>query len=239
MADHLQSIGYILKREKLASLASELTHPELLLESLDPYPGFYEQYFVPTSAKDQRTSSVYMVIRNFDVCHEDDFVRMTMHVKRDHQLQFDAALSSIMLFNQPASAIRVNMDDHTKLAELVSHYKQVGVQFLSSKLVKPYQSLIKIRRFFDLEVLGDGIFLDADKPDNYYLRIPSFLSWDEFERVTISIRNNWEHKTYDAAQAAIYEKAGVVELVRIYDRNTHIDKLLYLKQRYIGEAGRK
>jgi len=37
MTDNIQSLGYLLKKEKLASLASENVFQELLLESLDPF----------------------------------------------------------------------------------------------------------------------------------------------------------------------------------------------------------
>ena len=239
MAENLQSLGYLLKREKLAPLASDHHHAELLLESLDPYPGFYEEYFVPTTAKEQKPKSVFMVIKNFDVCHEDDFIRMTMHIKRDHLIKFDAALSSIVLYNEPATAIRVNMQDYNQLPELINHYKQVDVKFHPLKTVKPYQSLIKIRRFFDLEVMADGVYKDADKEFTYYIRVPLFMTWDEFEKATISIRNNFDYKTYDAAQAAIYDKLGIVELVRIYDRKADLSKLQSLQRKYIIEVERK
>lgn len=239
MAEHIQSLGYLLKKEKLADLISDYTHPELLLENLDPFPGFYEEYFLPTNESQQKPKSVFMAIRNFDVCHEDDFIRMTMYIKRVHQIKFDAALSSITLFNEPATTIRVHMEDYGQLPILISHYKNAGVKFLASRKVKPYQSLIKIRRFFDLEVMDEGVYKDMDKKDNYYIRVPLFMTWDEFEKATIAIRNNFDYKTYDAAQAAIYDKPGIVELVRIYDRKADLSKLKSLRQKYVIEAERK
>lgn len=239
MAEHIQSLGYILKKEKLATLASDHPHPELLLESLEPYPGFYEEYFLPTNLREQRPKSVFMVIKNFDVCHEDDFIRMTMHIKRDHRIKFDAALSSISLYNEPTTSIRVHMDDYSQLPDLIKHYKEVSVKFQSGKQVKPYQSLIKIRRFFDLKVLAEGVFKDNDKENTYYITIPLFMTWEEFEKATIAIRNNFDYKTYDAAQAAIYDKPGIVELVRIYDLKADLSKLQSLQQKYSIEAERK
>jgi hypothetical protein len=239
MAENIQSLGYLLKREKLATLASDHSLPELLLESLEPFPGFYEEYFIPTNARESKPKSVFMVLKNFDVCHEDDFIRMTMHIKRDHQIKFDAALSSILLFNESTTSIRVHMEDYSQLPELIKHYKQVGVKFHSQKQVKPFQSLIKIRRFFDLEVMAEGILKDVDKPDTYYMQVPFFMSWDEFEKATIAIRNNFDYKTYDAAQAAIYNKPGIIELVRIYDRKADLAKLQSLRQKYLIEVERR
>ncbi len=239
MEDNIQSLGYLLKKEKLASLASVHTHSEMLLESLEPYPGFYEEYFVPTTAREQKPKSVFMVIKDFDVCHEDDFIRMTMHIRRDHQIDFDAALSSIVLYNKPATTIRVNMQDYSQLRELIRHYEQVGVKFQPNKQVKPFQSLIKIRRFFDLEVMAEGVYKDVDKEFTYYIRVPLYMTWEEFEKATIAIRNNFDYKTYDAAQAAIYNKPGIVELVRIYDRKADLSKLQSLQKKYIIEVERK
>jgi hypothetical protein len=239
MAENIQSLGYVLKKEKLASLASDLDYPELLLESLEPFPGFYDEYFVPTSDREQKPKSVFMVIKNFDVCHEDDFIRICMHIKRDHQIKFDAALSNIVLLNETATTIRVIMEDYTQLQELIGHFKQVGVKFNPAKQVKPYQSLIKIRRFLDLDYLAEGIYKDNDRLDTYYFTVPVYMTWEEFEKVTLAIRNNFNYKTYDAAQAAIYNKAGVTELIRIYDRKADLSKLQSLQQKYLIEVARQ
>jgi hypothetical protein len=105
--------------------------------------------------------------------------------------------------------------------------------------VKPFQSLIKIRRYFDFEIMAEGIYKDLDKNDNYFIEVPAYMAWDEFEKVTISIRNNSNYKTFDAAQAAIYNKPGIVELVRIFDLKADLAKLQSLQQRYMVEIGRK
>jgi hypothetical protein len=124
------------------------------------------------------------------------------------------------------------------LPELIEYYKLAGVEFKAKKQVKPFESLIKIRRFFDLEVMEEGIYKDVDKPGNHFVLVPAFMAWDEFEKATVSIRNNCEYKTFDAAQAAFYDKAGIVELVRIYDPGADVSKLKSLRQKYISELER-
>ena len=237
MAENIQLLEYLLNREKLASLALDYGHNELLLESLESYPGFYEEYFVPTTASEQRPKSVFIVIKNFDVCHEDDFIRMSMHIKSDYKILVDAVLSSIVLFNEPATTIRVHRDDFGQLPALINHYYQEGIKFQPVKNVEPYQSQIKIRRFFDLEVMSDVIYKDLDKADTYYLKVPLYITWEEFEKATIAIRNTFDYKTYDAAQAAIYDKPGIGELVRIYDHKADLSKLQSIQHKYIIEVG--
>lgn len=235
---HIESIGFILKKEKLTTFASEVNYPELVLEDLDPFPGFYDQYFVPANENEQKPRSVFMILKVFDVCHEDDFIRMTMHLKREHNIKFDAAPGNLTLLNQPTPCIRVFMDDYNQIRELIDHYKKMGMLFAPTKEVKPYQSLIKLRRYFEMERMDQGIYHDINQHNTYYLEVPKFLEWNSFEQLTISIRNNWDHKLYDAAQAAIYEKKGIVDMVRIYDKKTDLANLKYLQEKYHYESGR-
>jgi hypothetical protein len=43
MAENIQSPGYNLRKDKLASQASDHIYPELLLENLEPYQGFFHE----------------------------------------------------------------------------------------------------------------------------------------------------------------------------------------------------
>jgi len=234
----ITSLGYILKKEKLATFASQRNYSELILEDLDPFPGFYDHYFVPSNENEKRPRSLFIVLKELDLCKEDRLIRVIMHIKKVHSIVFDAAMSIVQLFNRPAPCIRVFMDDYSQLPELISHFKDAGLSFQGKKDIKPFQSLIEVRKLFEMKVLEDGIYQDLDQDHTYYLRMPSYLSWDDFERATITIRNNMDHKLYDAAQAAIYEKSGLVDLVRIYDKQTNPDTLRVLRQKYITEIER-
>ncbi|MBL0135884.1 MAG: hypothetical protein IPP79_18870 [Chitinophagaceae bacterium] len=46
------------------------------------------------------------------------------------------------------------------------------------------------------------------------------------------------HKLYDAAQAAIYDKSGLVDLVRIFDRKADVEILDQLRLKYLNEFER-
>jgi len=235
---HIESIGFILKKEKLATLAAEVNYPELVLEDLDPFPGFYDQYFVPANANEHKPRSVFLILKEFDVCHEDEFIRKTMHLRREHNIKFDAAPGNLTLFNKSTPCIRVFMDNYNQIRELINHYKEMGLVFASTKVVKPYQSLIKLRRYFEMDLMDKGIYHDANQHNTYYIEVPKFLEWDDFEQVSIAIRNNWDHKLYDAAQAAIYGKQGIVDMIRIYDKKTNLSNLHYLQKKYNYELSR-
>ena len=89
-----------------------------------------------------------------------------------------------------------------------------------------------------MDEISDRIYKDSEMANSYYIKVDKHLKWDEFEKISHAIRNNWEHKIYDAAQAGIYSRQGVVELIRIYDRATNLDHLKYLKEKYDIEISR-
>ena len=234
----IESLGYILKKEKLASLASDKNFKELILEDLDQYPGFYDQYFIPANENEKRPQSIFLILKEFDLCHEDEFIRLTREIKIRYKIGFDAVPGNLQLFNHGAPCIRVYMDDYHQIGDLLNYYRQGGLQFQPHVKVAPFVSLIKLKKFFLMKPLAEGIYKSIDQDDIYYFDISRYLKWDDFERITIQIRNNWTHKIYDAAQVSLYDKNGMIEMVRIFDLKCDLDKLTYLKQKYALEIGR-
>lgn len=235
---HIDSLGFVIKKEKLTSLVSDHKFNELLLEDLDPFPGFYDHFHIPMNEQEQKPRSIFAVVRSMSFEDMDDFIRITMKIKKSFPHWFDAVMGRLELQNSMVSCIRIYMEDYGHLHELIASYSRQGIVFLPGKVVKPYNSLINVRKYFCLESVAPGIFKDLDMPDTYYFPVNKFLEWNRFEAMTISIRNNYDHKLFDAAQAGIYQKSGVVEMIRIYDRKATIEHLSYLKDKYEIEIAR-
>ena len=229
------STGYILKKEKLASFSSDKRYSQLVLVDLDPFPGSYNYTISLDKKTDGNLHSVFLILNNLLVNNESGLIRKTMHIKHESSIEFDAAMAFLEVFHKPVSGIRLLMEDFEQLQELIDRYLHLGILFQPYKEVKPYQSLIEVRKFFEMEITDEGIYRDLNQNNTFYLRLPAFLEWDEFERVTIRIRNTMNHKLYDAAQAAIYEKSGMVDLVRIYDKKADLEMLIHLRLKYISE----
>lgn len=234
----VESLGFVLKKEKIASLASDYKFNELILEDLDPFPGFYDHYHIPVNEEEQKPRSVFAVIKTKGLDEMDDFIRTTVKIKKVTGLNFDAVLGWLEYQNSTAGCIRIKMEDYADLPAIIDNYSKNGIEFLANRTVKPYVSLIAIRKYMILEEIAPRIFRDTEMSDTYYIKVEKHIPWSDFERISISIRNNWDHKVYDAAQAGIYCKSGVVELVRIYDRHTSPERLQYLKEKYDIELQR-
>ncbi len=238
MNNKIQSIGTIWKKEKLATLQWEVSFPELLLEAKDPWPGYYDHFEIPSQEKDLRPRWIFAVLNSTSVSDQDNIIRLTTKIKSDCNQDFDAVPGKISLNNEIVSSIRFQVEDYKFLPEIIRHYKKHGIEFAQHRKVSDYESLIKITKFFDLTRSDENIYADDDLPDTYYIIIPKGLSWDAFEKATETVKNNSDHTVFDAALVSAYHKPGVIDMVRIYDRETSNEILVHLKNKYRSETER-
>ena len=236
--NRIESLGFVIKKEKIANLETEHDFSELILEDVDPFPGFYDHYHVPMNENEQKPRPLFAVIKNTSLDQMDDFIRTTGIIKNETGLKFDAIMGLLELQNHTVGCIRINMEEYNPLPEIIRQYSHHGIDFLANRTIKPYISLISLRKYFIMDKIADRIYKDSEMPNTYYIKVDKYLEWDEFEKISIMIRNNWQHKIYDAAQAGVYCREGVVELVRIYDRGTDMANLQYLKEKYDIEISR-
>ena len=234
----IESLGFVIKKEKIANLETEHHFSELILEDVDPYPGFYDHYHVPMNENEQKPRSLFAVVKNNSMDQMDDFIRTTCNIKNDTGLEFDAIMGLLELQNHTVGCIRINMDEYEPLPDIIRQYSNHGFEFLANRSIKPYISLISLRKFFIMDEISERIYKDSEMPNTYYIKIGKHLKWEQFEKISIMIRNNWQHKIYDAAQAGVYNREGIIELIRIYDRDTNIELLKYLKEKYDIEISR-
>ncbi|MDY0343752.1 MAG: hypothetical protein RBR28_09275 [Lentimicrobium sp.] len=234
----IKSLGFVIKKEKLASLATEHKFSELILEDLDPYPGFYDHYHIPVKEEEQKPRSIFAVIKTRGLDEMDDFIRITRYIKKTTDYTFDAVMGWLELQNSVSGCIRINMNDYGDLPAIIGLYSKYGIEFLANRTVRPFISLITVRKYMIIEEMEPGIYRDTDMADIYYFEVERYLPRARFESISDSIRNNWEHKVYDAAQAGVYSREGVVELIRIYDQTTSMENLRYLKEKYQIEISR-
>lgn len=234
----IESLGFLIKRETLSLLASEHKFNEFILEDMDPYPGFYDQYHLPLTEQEKKPRSIFAVTKELSFEQMNDFIRMTSNIKKNFTYRFDAVLGKVVFHNSPVTCIRIYMDDYSALPQLIEQYKQHGIEFLPTKAVKEYSSLIYIVKYMVLEQIIPTIYKDTELKDTYYFSVSKHVDWDKFEIITASVRNNNNHKVYDAAQGGYYSHDGIVELVRIYDTKATLDNLLFLREKYETEIAR-
>ncbi len=224
----IQSVGTIIKREKLASVEHQAQSNALVLESLLPYPGYHG-----TTIPDRlEPDSLFAVTKN--EYSDEAIIRTVQKVKKTSSISFDATPGTLFLKNNPVNIIRFKDVSYNMITMILQHFVDEGIEFERAKKIAPYESIIKIRKFIRLSKLTDGIYEDMDVKQFFYLLVPSLLNWDEFEEATVNIKYNIESNVFDAAQASVYDSCGLVDFVRIYDEDKDDDKLMSIRNSYLN-----
>jgi len=224
----IQSVGTIVKKEKLASVENDTKCKALILESLLPYPGYHgttipdmlepESLFVVTKAK----------------YSDEEIIRAIQQVKKKSSISFDAAPGTIYFKNNPVNIIRFKGLSYNMISEVVEHFSDVGIVFERAKRIAPYESIIRIAKFFRIKKIADSIYEDMDVGEFFYLQVPNQINWDLFEEMTKNIRYSIETIVFDAAQTSVYDTNGLVDFVRIYDTGKDVDNLVSIRNNYLA-----
>lgn len=237
--ERIEALGYIVKKETLATLKYKKELPVLVLEDMAPFSGYYDMYNVPRTNIDLIPRSVFIVVKAFYEASENEFIRHTQKIKRKFpEFRFDAVLGQLSVLNELTQCIRLKMESMDILPDLIRQYQEAGMAFARNRNIKDFPTLIKVRKYFDLEVLDQGVYKDKDQPYTYYLEVTREPEWADFEDVYHNIKNNSDFKHFSAAIGSMYRKCGLVDFIRIYSEDITLDQLKYLRDRFKSELQR-
>ena len=228
----IETLGKIVKKEIIGTIEPDLSAGYLLLENQHPFPGYHGRS-VP-DFHELIPDSIFAVTKS--IYDSETLLRAAHKVRREFKKKFDAATGQVNVFNEMHPCVRIKLlQSYKDLAELLNLFNKYGIQFIKYRKTEPHEGLIKINKFFQLELLEPGIYLDHIEPDMCYLQLPEYIDWDTFESITLSMKRNMEDNKFDAAQAVIFRQNCVVDCVRIYDHHIKHDKIIRIKNKYIEE----
>lgn len=222
-----QTIGTVTKEERLASVESETFTNVLLLESQLPFPGYHGST-VPDKLHPDAVFAVTKLLYN-----DERIIRCIQSVKKNVSINFDAAPGTLNFQNKDVNFIRFKGLQYQFFGDVIKEFEKCGIEFKRQRTVSPYTTLIRVRKFFKLKEVLNGIYADIDNPRFAYLEIPIQMRWNRFKRITMDIRYNVEDKHYDAAQTSIYTETGLKDFVRIYDKEFCQGKLIFIRDKYL------
>lgn len=222
--------GTLTKVESVFTIENRNLPGTLVFEALKPFPGYYDDF--PSSAK-----PVYLYLALADRYQLDDILRASLRVQKDFHSPFDAGKGFMQVFDEKYDVLRVrHLEDYSLLEKLQQSFESEGIKFLrKGKRLNNEPVKIRIIKFFSLEDLGDGIFLDAREENHAYLQIPAYLHWAEFEVLANKVKYNWERRKFDAAKGAFYYDGALHEFVRIYSDRFDPDYLRELRKLFLAK----
>jgi hypothetical protein len=224
----IETMGSIAKVEKLETLNNNILENTLVLEEVEPFPGYHGAN-LPTG---YNPTAVYLMIKK--KISSIKIIRITQEIRKYFKHEFDGTAANICINNDVFSAIRLrNLEDIKILPELQKNYMYEGIKFVKKRKIKG-EGIIELKKHFELEALGEGIYKDLEDPLMYYLRIPKQLSWQVFLEVTTSIKHNLDNLNFDGALGSIYLK-DIIDVVRIFAKDMGLEDLSRIRQQYLDE----
>jgi hypothetical protein len=220
----LETLGSIEKKEMLGPVG----YKQLVLEAFEPFPGYHG-----TTVPDKDTpQSLFAITRSKYT--EEKLIRVTQKIKVDHKMNFDATPGMVTLYNMLNPCIRFkDIKSYEDVPTVLKAYEDEGIEFMSNRNIEPYTGIIKVKKYFLVEVVSDSIFLDAEEPNMFYFSIPVQLRFNQFEKITLDLKQNIDDSNFDAALGTIYRKTGLVDLIRIYADKYTPERLEQIRSRYI------
>ena len=223
----IESLGKIMKEETLQSVTFNILQNTLVLENLEPFPGYNGQNVPLESAPE----SIFLMTTK--ACPTETIFRLSGRICQYHALSFSACPAEISLFNNLYYGIRLKgLPSYNVIADIQGCYMDQGISFMKYKKIQS-AGLMKIDKIFRLERIADHIYKDVEDAFTYYLEIPYAFNWNLFKKVTANIKNNLENRNFDAAIGFIYRKE-IMDFVRIYAK-TELPRLTIIREKYLEE----
>jgi hypothetical protein len=223
----IESLGKIIKEETLQSVTFNVIQNTLVLENLEPFPGYNGENMPMDSAPE----SIFLVTTK--PCPTETIFRLSRSICSYHSLFFDSCPAEISLLNNLYYGIRLKgLRSYSTIADIQGCYVDQGISFLKYKKIRS-TGIIKIEKIFRLEPIDEHIFKDLEDDLTYYLEIPYAFNWNLFKKVTGNIKNNLENRNFDAAIGFIYLKE-MVDFIRIHAK-IDIPRLKHVREQYLKE----
>lgn len=202
----------------------------LVYKSHSPFFGYYDDY----PGKHNDNIYYYLVLER-----RMTFAQMHRAILQAYQqidVEVDMDHATLLINHTTYSAVRLryleNIEDVAKIQKI---FTDLGFEFYGGKAKGETPCFTKIIKYFDLDDLGNGIWIDRVADSHAYLQLPSRLELEDFKDLVKRVRNNWDGNTFDAGLAVFSTKDEVIEVVRIYSKSIH-DEAYLEKLKQVFEA---
>ncbi|RPH73529.1 hypothetical protein EHM76_05220, partial [bacterium] len=129
--NHIESIGVLIKEESLQTVEHYVLENTLVLESIEPFPGYHGEN-MPTGTK---PDSLFLIT---DKPYPNEVVfRVSQHLCCYQSIPIDATPVEIFIMNSNLSGIRLRgLNNYTLIAEIQGCYMDKNIRFLRMKHFK-------------------------------------------------------------------------------------------------------
>lgn len=207
----LEVFSNLLKQETLFPVEDKVVSGSLVFESLDPFPGYYHD--TPDSSP-----PLYLYLALDKMYRLEEIIRASQLIEPRFEGHFDAGKGILYHAAEEIPVIRLrHFGQYDVVAPLQEAFREAGIGYLrKSRKQGEFTALIRIVKMMWIKLVETGVYVDMKEDFHGYIEIPRFLNWEQFEKVTRQVKNNWFGSKFDAAVGSFYVEGRLREFVRIY-----------------------
>jgi len=207
----LSGSGSIFKRELVRNAKIKSLKNYMILESVDPFPEARQRH------KSNFVKFYYIPIIANKLDQDTKISAKSAESRMGEELA--SALGDITIGDTTYHAIRLRNVSSSALPSIIKAYEYEGITMASSgENIKDYAH-IQIDKFFHLEEIQQGLYIDLDDAQIGYVETSRKLQWEELEEITNKVKDEAEHANFDRALGTISKHGKKIEVIRIYAPN--------------------
>ncbi|WP_066627917.1 hypothetical protein [Labilibacter marinus] len=229
----VERYGNLLKAEQLVTMEEKILPNTFVLEAPEPFPGFFNYY--SESPQDSTPLYIYLVVDQLYTLEQ--VTRARQNIKEYFPSDFHADAGTVTIYNKTYHVIRIrHLQKYDQIKALQTAFLDEGIKF-KRKPSKKIEStgVIRLKKFFRLNEVEEGLFLDDVEKDHGYICLPRFVKWAEFEELTNKVKYNWSGSFFDAALGHFHSNFEIEDMIRIYNPKIDIELLRKAKQTYLEQ----
>lgn len=224
----LEVFSNLLKQETLFPVEDKVVSGSLVFESLDPFPGYYHD-------TPDNSPPLYLYLALDKMYRLEEIIRASQLIEPRFEGHFDAGKGILYHAAEEIPVIRLrHFGQYDVVAPLQEAFREAGIGYLrKSRKQGEFTALIRIVKMMWIKLVETGVYVDMKEDFHGYIEIPRFLNWEQFEKVTRQVKNNWFGSKFDAAVGSFYVEGRLREFVRIYSSKLDTGYLQDIRALYL------
>lgn len=220
-------IGKVTLEEKINSINSSVHNRALILDVPNPLASYYSNF-----AGIQKPNSIILVTKERN--SYESILRATKKINSDVGGELRGAKCETKIDGKIINGIRLKgIENYTDVDLVISMYEKEGFDFTTNlKLNDQKVALIRVNKFFELEKIDNIVYQSIRNKDEYYFRMNHAIQWDDFKTKIKHLKNNVSVNGFDIAQAILYKKGRIDDIVRVVKPNLTLSEVHEIHKKY-------
>ena len=234
MSEKFEVSGYVDKEETISSLDHGIMPGTFVVEINHPFPGYYAE-----AMKDYaKPRSVLLISKKKNTWEKT--LRTAAKVNKFLDFKLNASVAELRIGNKVYQAVRIKgMNTFDDIKTVQQAFTEEGFNFVRSRVkYKDETVLVKVKKFYLVHQVSEGIFSDERQSEMAYIEIPCRPNWELFRKITSHIKNNISDNHYDVALATFYMNEGIQDIIRVFKPNITLDLLTEIRAAYLKELAK-